>query len=79
MAVGLKAPDRAALRPVPGCALGWAEAGIRKAGRKDLLLVRLAEQARGRGRVHAQPVLRRAGPDLSRAPGVRAPDSQRCW
>ena len=37
MAVGLKAPDAAALRPVAGCELGWAQAGIRKAGRKDLL------------------------------------------
>ncbi len=45
MAVGLQAPLAAALRPVPGCELGWAEAGIRKAGRKDLLLIRLAETA----------------------------------
>jgi len=49
MAVGLKAPEPAALRPVAGCALGWAQAGIRKAGRKDLLLVRLAEGARAAG------------------------------
>jgi glutamate N-acetyltransferase/amino-acid N-acetyltransferase len=41
MAVNLKAPDPAALFPVAGVELGWAEAGIRKAGRKDLLLVRL--------------------------------------
>jgi glutamate N-acetyltransferase/amino-acid N-acetyltransferase len=33
------------LRPVAGCELGWAQAGIRKAGRKDLLLIRLAERA----------------------------------
>jgi glutamate N-acetyltransferase/amino-acid N-acetyltransferase len=45
MAVGLKAPDAAALRPVAGCELGWAQAGIRKAGRKDLLVIRLAEHA----------------------------------
>ena len=45
MAVGLKAPDAAALRPVAGCELGWAQAGIRKAGRKDLLLIRLADGA----------------------------------
>ena len=49
MAVGLKTPDRAALRPVAGCALGWEQAGIRKTGRKDLLLVRLAEQAHAAG------------------------------
>jgi glutamate N-acetyltransferase/amino-acid N-acetyltransferase len=45
MAVGLKAPDASSLRPVPGCELGWAQAGIRKAGRKDLLLIRLADGA----------------------------------
>jgi len=45
MAVGLKAPDAASLRPVAGCELGWAQAGIRKAGRKDLLLIRLADRA----------------------------------
>jgi glutamate N-acetyltransferase/amino-acid N-acetyltransferase len=45
MAVGLQAPDASRLRPVAGCELGWAQAGIRKAGRKDLLLIRLAEGA----------------------------------
>jgi len=45
MAVGLKTPEAASLRPVAGCELGWAQAGIRKAGRKDLLLVRFAEGA----------------------------------
>lgn len=42
MAVLLEAPDPRALLPVAGIELGWAQAGIRKAGRKDLLLVRLA-------------------------------------
>jgi glutamate N-acetyltransferase/amino-acid N-acetyltransferase len=42
MAVNLPAPDPASLRPVAGVELGWAEAGIRKANRKDLLLVRVA-------------------------------------
>jgi glutamate N-acetyltransferase/amino-acid N-acetyltransferase len=45
MAVGLRAPDASRLRPVAGCELGWAEAGIRKKARKDLLLIRLAEGA----------------------------------
>jgi glutamate N-acetyltransferase/amino-acid N-acetyltransferase len=45
MPVNLKAPDPAALHPVAGIELGWAEAGIRKAGRKDLLVVRIAEGA----------------------------------
>jgi glutamate N-acetyltransferase/amino-acid N-acetyltransferase len=41
--VNLKPPDSAALHPVAGVELGWAEAGMRKAGRKDLLVVRIAE------------------------------------
>jgi glutamate N-acetyltransferase/amino-acid N-acetyltransferase len=45
MPVNLSAPDPASLRPVAGVELGWAEAGIRKAGRKDLLLLRLADGA----------------------------------
>ena len=42
MAVNLPPPDPAALLPVPGIELGVAMAGIRKAGRKDLLVIRLA-------------------------------------
>jgi glutamate N-acetyltransferase/amino-acid N-acetyltransferase len=42
MPVNLSAPDPASLHPVAGVELGWAEAGIRKANRKDLLLVRIA-------------------------------------
>ena len=45
MAVNLSAPDPAALAPVGGIELGWAEAGIRKAQRKDLLVVRVAAGA----------------------------------
>jgi glutamate N-acetyltransferase/amino-acid N-acetyltransferase len=41
--VNLEPPDPAALNPVAGVELGWAEAGIRKPGRKDLLVVRIAE------------------------------------
>ncbi len=41
MPVNLHAPDPAALLPVAGVDLGWAEAGIRKANRKDLLLIRV--------------------------------------
>lgn len=44
MPVGLRAPVAGSLRPVAGCELGWAQAGIRKAGRKDLLLMRFAER-----------------------------------
>jgi len=34
---------------VTGCELGWAEAGIRKSARKDLLLIRLAEGSTAAG------------------------------
>src|SRR5207247_9018410 len=43
MAVHLSPPRPADLLPVKGVKLGVAEAGIRKAGRKDLLLMTLAE------------------------------------
>ena len=42
MAVNLRAPDPSALFAVRGVELGVATAGIRKAGRRDLLLVRIA-------------------------------------
>ena len=42
MAVNLLPPDPGALLEVPGLALGWDEAGIRKPGRKDLLVVDIA-------------------------------------
>lgn len=45
MAVNLTAPNPASLRPVAGVELGWAEAGIRKPNRKDLLVVRIAQGA----------------------------------
>ncbi|HUP93969.1 MAG TPA: bifunctional ornithine acetyltransferase/N-acetylglutamate synthase, partial [Burkholderiales bacterium] len=49
MPVNLSAPDSRALHPVAGVTLGIAEAGIRKADRKDLLLIRLDEGARVAG------------------------------
>ena len=45
MAVNLPPPDPALLHPVPGVELGIAMAGIKKPGRKDLLVVRLAPGA----------------------------------
>ncbi|MGH6610540.1 MAG: bifunctional glutamate N-acetyltransferase/amino-acid acetyltransferase ArgJ [Burkholderiaceae bacterium] len=45
MAVNLRPPDPASLFPVNGIELGWAEAGIRKPNRKDLLVVRIADGA----------------------------------
>ena len=49
MAVNLPPPDRASLHAVPGVELGVAIAGIRKPGRKDLLVMRLAPGARVAG------------------------------
>jgi glutamate N-acetyltransferase/amino-acid N-acetyltransferase len=43
MAVNLPPPDPTSLFPVPGIDLGVAMAGVRKANRKDLLVMRLAE------------------------------------
>jgi N-acetylglutamate synthase/N-acetylornithine aminotransferase len=45
MAVNLRAPDPAALLTVAGVELGVARAGIRKPGRRDLLVVRVAPGA----------------------------------
>ena len=49
MAVNLSPPGREDLLPVKGVKLGVAQAGIRKAGRKDLLVVALPEGARAAG------------------------------
>ncbi|TCS36914.1 glutamate N-acetyltransferase [Paucimonas lemoignei] len=45
MAVNLPLPVPAHLKPVAGIELGHAEAGVRKANRKDLLVMRLAPTA----------------------------------
>ena len=45
MPVNLSAPDPAGLHPVPGVLLGIAEAGVRKANRKDVTVVLLEEGA----------------------------------
>jgi len=45
MAVNLPLPIAANLKPVAGIELGFAEAGIRKANRKDVLVMRLAPTA----------------------------------
>ena len=49
MAVNLRAPRPEELLPVKGVKLGIAEAGIRKSGRKDLLIMTLAEGTRVAG------------------------------
>ncbi len=76
MPVNLSAPDPASLHPVAGVELGWAEAGIRKAHRQDLVLLRLAEGSAVAGvftqnRFCAAPVqVCRAHLDIGR--GIRA-------
>jgi glutamate N-acetyltransferase/amino-acid N-acetyltransferase len=49
MAVNLLPPDPQSLLPVNGVTLGIAQAGIRKPGRKDLLVIRLDDGARVAG------------------------------
>jgi glutamate N-acetyltransferase/amino-acid N-acetyltransferase len=76
MAVNLPPPDPARLRTVAGVELGWAEAGIRKANRKDLLLIRVAAGATAAGvftqnRFCAAPVTV-CREHLARGAGVRA-------
>jgi glutamate N-acetyltransferase/amino-acid N-acetyltransferase len=62
MAVNLSPPTAESLLPVSGVELGYAEAHIRKPNRKDLLLIRLAEDTHVAGvftqnRFCAAPVL----------------------
>ncbi len=45
MPVKLSPPDPARLLPVPGVELGTAAAGIRKPGRKDVLVIRIARDS----------------------------------
>lgn len=76
MAVNLVAPNPEDLLPVGGVALGVAEAGVRKANRKDLLVMRLAEGASVAGvftqnRFCAAPVIV-CKEQLARARPVRA-------
>lgn len=49
MPVNLTAPDPTRLLPVRGVRLGVTQAGIRKAGRKDLLVIELEDSARVAG------------------------------
>jgi glutamate N-acetyltransferase / amino-acid N-acetyltransferase len=49
MAVNLPPPDAASLHPVPGVDLGVTMAGVRKANRKDLLVMRFAAGTRVAG------------------------------
>jgi glutamate N-acetyltransferase/amino-acid N-acetyltransferase len=76
MPVNLPLPRREELLPVAGVELGWAEAGIRKVNRKDLLVVRIADGAAvagvfTRNRFCAAPVVV-CRENLATGKGVRA-------
>ena len=80
MPVNLQAPNPADLKPVPGVQLGTAMAGVRKANRRDVLVVTLTEgsQVAGvftRNRFCAAPVQlcrQHLAIDRGAAPGIRA-------
>ena len=62
MAVNLAAPDPSSLLPIPGVDLGVAAAGVKKPGRKDVLVMKIAPGAAvagvfTRNRFCAAPVL----------------------
>ncbi|CAG9181743.1 Arginine biosynthesis bifunctional protein ArgJ [Cupriavidus laharis] len=76
MPVNLPLPQADNLKPVAGVELGWAEAGIRKANRKDVLVVRVAEGSTvagvfTRNRFCAAPV-QVCREHLAAAKGIRA-------
>ncbi len=76
MPVNLSAPDPSSLHPVPGVRIGVAEAGIRKANRKDLTVVLIEEGASVAGvftqnRFCAAPV-QLCRDHLARGVGIRA-------
>ena len=80
MPVHLQAPNPADLKPVPGVQLGTARAGVRKANRRDVLVLTLAEgsQVAGvftRNRFCAAPVQicrQHLAIERGTAPGIRA-------
>ena len=76
MPVNLNPPESDNLRPVPGVELGITEAGIRKANRKDLLVMRLAPNSKVAGvftqnRFCAAPVML-CREHLAKGDGIRA-------
>jgi glutamate N-acetyltransferase/amino-acid N-acetyltransferase len=76
MPVNLSAPDPAALHAVRGVEIGTAMAGVRKANRRDVTVVKLAEGASVAGvftanRFCAAPVLL-CREHLAAGPGIRA-------
>ena len=76
MPVRLAPPDRARIKPVAGVELGFAEAGIRKADRRDLMVMRLAPESRVAGvftqNSFAAAPVQVCRDHLSRSTGIRA-------
>ena len=65
MAVNFPLVTPSKLKPVPGLQLGYAEAGIKKANRKDLLVMKLAPGATVAGVVIALDRMERGSGELS--------------
>lgn len=76
MPVRLAPPDPSRIRPVAGVELGFAEAGIRKADRRDLMVMRLAPGSRVTGvftqNSFAAAPVQVCRDHLSRSTGIRA-------
>lgn len=64
MAINLLPPRPEEIYPIAGIVLGTAEAGIRKAGRKDVLLVELAPGTKVAGVFYQQSFCRGSGAGL---------------
>ena len=76
MPVRLAPPDPLRIAAVPGVELGFAEAGIRKANRRDLMVMLLAPDSRVAGvftqNSFAAAPVHVCRDHLSRSPGIRA-------
>ena len=79
MPVNYTPPTPEQLLPVAGVALGHRRRRASRTGRATMSCWSVSMPgSRGRGRVHAEPVLRRAGDRLPRAPGERSGSRARC-
>ena len=76
MPVRLAPPNPADIKPVPGVELGFAEAGIKRASRRDLMVMRLAPESRVAGvftqNSFAAAPVHVCRDHLSRSAGIRA-------
>lgn len=76
MAVNLSVPLASELKPVSGLELGYAKANIKKADRKDLLVMKLAPEATVAGVFTKNRFCRRACQDLQGQSGKTAKDNK---